>query len=314
LQKDEWLETPVAVLEQMELQSFAEPVMKANSDTHCRAKPGKKIQYSGAVGSCVSGTMNALSLRKPLPLLRTVAERNVILKTYEEEFLTLQRNLRRQMIKLPEPESKNAYHTRTTPINELVLNAGQIFITQADGSHSSAGHHDDLGDVLLIEDDHCDGSGGMLHSGWSFFTRRFLKVWIEGRRPIYFLMEPGSFWLTNSSSFRHQAIHVPCEDSNLCTFGNLKGCSLSVMLRSCTFPFDNSRLAGRTPSPQDAFKAATDVITRWLVECGSRLSFPTLDKVVDEHEKLKAKYGGAEVKKRPSAVVPRAAKSAKTDK
>ena len=198
---------------------------------------------------------------------------------------------------LPGPESKNALHTRTTPIDQLVLNAGEVFITQADGSHSSAGQDTNLGEVMLREDDHIDGSGGMLHSGWSYFARRVLKVWIAGRKPVYFLQEPGSFWLTNSSSFRHQAIHLRCEDTNLFTFGELPGCSLGVMFRSCTFPHEQSRLLGRTPSPKHVFDAATGVITRWLVDYGSRFSFPTLSEVMEEHEKLKRSARVANCKK-----------------
>ena len=52
-----------------------------------------------------------------------------------------------------------------------------------------------------------------------------------------------------------------------------------MVVRSLTFAFEQSRLAKRTPSPQDAFDASSATIASWLAAYAPQLKWPTLDEV-----------------------------------
>ena len=138
----------------------------------------------------------------------------------------------------------------------------------------------------LFEDEHIDGAGGMLHLGMSIFSKRILKVWPVGQPTVGYMQQPGSFWLTNSAVFKHQAVHVqPVDSTDVFQFGDLHDLSCSVMMRSCLFPLGRARNAGyakRTRIPtmsQGAFQACTKSIAGWIKDHGSKLELPTLQEL-----------------------------------
>ena len=153
-----------------------------------------------------------------------------------------------------------------TPYEQLLLSAGQVFITDP---------CDDSADGFLEEDAHVDGGAGVLHIGLTLYGRRNLVVWMAGGSERTVEQTGGRLWLANSSSFRHQARHLPSEEGF--KFGALgDNLSLSVQIRSCTFPFDHSRLAGRTPSPPEVFRDVSQTITNCMADHASKLELPAL--------------------------------------
>ena len=277
LQGDEFIHTSEEILTRLELDTFEPPTRKENQDWHCRPKVGKKLQLNGRAGECSSSRMNGRSLVKQLVLKRSAAWRVAWGKKNTDKLKKLQRQIKERMVALPGPMSKNRMLARDADVLKTACTAGEVFITQADGE--------------LEEEDHCDGSGGTLHTGLTLYGDRLLEVRREGSEPVFVRQEPGTLWLTNSVAFRHKAIHVPSEPQNLFDLGVLKGLSLSVMLRSCYLPEENSRLAGRCPSPQDVYHALNGAIVRWLRDVGPSLVLPSLEDVQAEHAAIMASSG-----------------------
>ena len=165
-----------------------------------------------------------------------------------------------------------------TSADGLFFSAGQAFVTRVPSRPelSQQAEAPEKMVAMLREDAHSDGSAGMLHIGLTLGGRRLLKIWSEGRRPMAIAQQPGSFYITCSTAFKHQAIHISCPEEELYQFGNIDGCSISVMMRSAFFPFDRSRDGNCTPSPQSAFQAFASVISGWLVKHGCDLCLPTV--------------------------------------
>ena len=59
-----------------------------------------------------------------------------------------------------------------------------------------------------------------------------------------------------------------------------------VIMRSLVFPYESSRLGKRTPSPQEVWEEASDVMARWLAASGELLTWPSLKEVRAKHEQL----------------------------
>ena len=157
------------------------------------------------------------------------------------------------------------------------MSAGQIFLTRVP-QIPEATRDNPRG--ALFEDEHIDGAGGMLHLGLTLFSKRILKVWPVGQPTVAYMQQPGSFWLTNSAAFKHQAVHVqPVESTDVFQFGQLHDLSCSVMMRSCFFPRDRARNPNSIVSPQDAFQACNKCIAGWIKDRGSRLELPTLQEL-----------------------------------
>ena len=64
-----------------------------------------------------------------------------------------------------------------------------------------------------------DGGAGCLHFGITLYGNRKLKCWTAEGRKFELRQEPGTVWMSCSSSFRHQAEHEFCESTELLTFG-----------------------------------------------------------------------------------------------
>ena len=171
----------------------------------------------------------------------------------------------------------NVDHLRDNSADSIFLSAGEIFLTRVPQIPEASC---DNPRGALFEDKHIDGAGGMLHLGLSLFTKRLLKVWPVGQPTVGYMQQPGSFWLTNSAAFEHQAVHVqPVASTDVFRFGDLDDLSCSVMMRSCFFPHDRARNANSIVTPQAAFQACTKCIAGWIKEQGSQLELPTLQEL-----------------------------------
>ena len=171
----------------------------------------------------------------------------------------------------------NVDHLHENSGDSIFLSAGQIFLTKVPQIPEASG--DKLRGVLF-EDKHIDGAGGMLHIGMSIFSKRLLKVWPVGQPTVGYMQKPGSFWLTNSAAFEHQAVHVqPVASTDVFQFGALDGLSCSVMMRSCFYPNYRARNANSIVTPQDAFQACSKCIAAWIEKEGSQLELPTLQEL-----------------------------------
>ena len=127
----------------------------------------------------------------------------------------------------------NVDHLRFHSADSIFLSAGQIYLTRVPQIPEATS---DNPRGALFEDKHIDGAGGMLHLGMSIFSKRLLKVWPVGQATVGYMQQPGSFWLTNSAAFEHQAVHVqPVASTDVFRFGDLDDLSCSVMMRSCFF-------------------------------------------------------------------------------
>ena len=66
----------------------------------------------------------------------------------------------------------------------------------------------------------------------------------------------------------------------------VKVVTAKVIMRSLVFPYESSRLGKRTPSPQEVWEEASDVMARWLAASGELLTWPSLKEVRAKHEQL----------------------------
>jgi len=228
-----------------------------------------------------SDQLNGLAL-KPFVMERFVSFRNVFVNGQANvaHFDRLKGRLDRRMRR--QAQHQNTDHLLATSRDGLFLSAAQVFITQA-ARPGDRGF--DPREELLSEDPHTDGSAGMLHFGFSHFGRRALRCWTAAGQ-LAFEQKPGSFYLSNTTAFKHQAVHLGTDSpADVCDFGRLAGCSVSVMLRSTFFPGYPARLANREPSPVGAYRAASEIIATWLQEHADKLVVPTLQQVREEHER-----------------------------
>jgi len=292
LQDEEFLKLGSEELHQLELDTFTEPLKSANRAWQCRPalqKDGiqaKKMLISEAYAACpASESVNGLKLQQA-KLQRTHAWRNSFMSGNKLDFDVLKNRIDKRVKSLPCKQHKNCAHLLESTADNLFLSGAMTFIAQTDGLQETLSEEESAR-VLLAEDGHTDGARGMLHCGISHYTCRMLRCTFSGHLPVGVEQKPGSLWLTNSTSFQHQALHLPSTDeSRFCAFGEFAACSISTMIRNCFFPSARSVIGNRTPAPQEAFHAVTDTITTWLIEYGASLQLPTLEAVQEEHSRL----------------------------
>ena len=278
LQGDEFLHLDGNTLQKMELQSFDPP--RRTKDWQCRPAvqqdgvQADKMEISGALSAQpASGRMNGLGL-PPLKMKRVLIWRQQLFDKNADRFQILKSKLDRCTASFA---GTNVDHLLGNSADSIFLSAGQIFLTRVPPL-AEASCDNPRG--ALFEDRHIDGAGGMLHLGLSIYSKRLLKVWPVGQRPVGYMQRPGSFWLTNSAAFEHQAVHVqPVASTDVFRFGELDDLSCSVMMRSCFFPHDRARNANSIVTPQAAFQACTKCIAAWIRDQGSQLELPTLQEL-----------------------------------
>ena len=110
----------------------------------------------------------------------------------------------------------------------------------------------------------------MVHMGLSLFGERSLRYWeFNCNEPREIQQQPGNLYISNPGAFEHQVVHRdepqpgrPIPD--LLHFGDMGPCKVAVQFRSNVF----SKHRGTKPpaKPMVAFKAASAVVARWLVE------------------------------------------------
>ena len=122
-----------------------------------------------------------------------------------------------------------------------------------------------------------DGGGGLLALTATSRGDRILKVIVAGEEShVHLHQSPGTLWMANVASVRHQVIHTPSSSRDLLKMGSMTDLSTTCVMRSTLFP--TSRRAGGIPSPQAHFEAANNTITNWIVKYGA-LDMPTLTEV-----------------------------------
>jgi hypothetical protein len=89
-------------------------------------------------------------------------------------------------------------------------------------------------------------------------------------------------FLSCSSAFRHQVEHRPCNPTELASFGDLEGLSVSVMFRSTLFPYNRARLAQGAPSPRAVWDKVASSVQKWLLK--TELVMPSLESLLSRAE------------------------------
>lgn len=286
LQEDEFLKADTETLQRYEWDSFDEPTQPENKKLSCR-QLGCKIIISGGLGSPCSQHLHALRIDKPFPLQRTAKWVLAWKQKNGKAIQTLGRMVVERMQSLScTQRNQNGNHAMVTPVDEWCLTGGNLFLTQAGGN--------------LLEDAHVDGGAGVLHMGMTLFGNRSLRAWNSSQKPprmsgsqprvpevvgkvLDLPQVPGTVFLSNSASFRHQVQHGPSE--NLTTFGALTDMSVSIMVRSCLFPHARSRCAAGVPSPRPVFQGIAEVIAQWMSQ--ETLVFPDLSEVMQATPEMK---------------------------
>lgn len=294
MQGDEFFQQSVEALKEREFHSFDDPVLEKNIGFSCR-QLGCKIIISGGFGTPNSTRLHALRIDERFPVWRVGVWRDDFMRKNEQDWERLQSMLRARMEAVPKAKrGLNGNQVLTEDWHNWCLSGGNLFLTDAGGN--------------LLEDDHVDGGRGVVHMGITLFGNRFLRCWNSQAKPksasvkkapgskpeeakvVGKFMDlhqgPGTVFLSCSSAFRHQVQHTLTEPDRLIQFGDLRGISVSIMIRSCLFSYARAAVAAGTPSPKCVFDATAEVFAEW--QATTTLSFPTLEELQAAESKAAA--------------------------
>ena len=112
----------------------------------------------------------------------------------------------------------------------------------------------------IVEDRHVDGAAGSLTMGITLFGRRDLRIWPRAKadeeregvvdEPSHVAgLAPGSVYMGTLAGPEHQAAHADVQDSLLC------GHSVTLIVRTSLFPYNQSRRMSQMANPAVTFKA-----------------------------------------------------------
>lgn len=205
----------------------------------CRGDRGKKMQYMGKAcrGTPASGSCNAQRCSGMFPWAEIFDFRNAWMQKHRQLFEVLAVRLKRRMRSFDDDSSPNVRAFREFEVDETLCAAANLhayegpvltdtWLTREEMCCLSI---ETLAALLEDETPHVDGSAGTLVFTYTESGLRFLKVVAAGcAGHIHLVQRRGSVWISNASSFRHQAIHVPAPRGDLSTFGDLADISLSV--------------------------------------------------------------------------------------
>ena len=116
------------------------------------------------------------------------------------------------------------------------------------------------GPRVIAEARHVDGAAGCMTMGITLFGRRELRIWPRAMadeekegvvdEPSHVVgLAPGSVYMGTLAGPEHQAAHTDVQDSLLC------GHSVTLIVRTCLFPYNQSRRMRQMASPAVTFMA-----------------------------------------------------------
>jgi len=211
-----------------------------------KTEEGRKMILAGRMSNYVaSDSMCGLSLAKLLPLPRFRAFFNAFKEINKELLLIMAERLRAMAFSLrKQGQDLNRRHFLEQPLDSWFGNAGELCVTEADGSWEEKLHQ--------------DGAASVVHLGITLYGQRRLVCHVPQGSPVVVKNRPGSFYVGGLTGPHHQVFHEPCPEDQLWQ-GKY---SVTVMLRTTLFPHCRSRVRGTTPHPPLFFFGMADVVAK----------------------------------------------------
>ena len=233
-------------------------------------EPVHKWVLSGkTVPQPASMNLNGLSLKDWLPAPRLRAWFRAF-KDVNQQFLATMLARARAALSSFDEESlgQNGQHFMHADFESWFLAASELHIFDSP--------------EMRFEPRHNDGGASVLHMGITLYGRRRVTFFEpisgsasgqEEEREVCFAQQPGSVYLGTVTGASHQVSHVVTRNPE----EELRAHTVSVMLRTCLFPYNRARCQNTTPSPPEVFRALASSLTEHLV--AHRLELPSLARV-----------------------------------
>ena len=255
----QWLQGDCDALEKWKTASLAPNVI---------TEPVRKWVLSGkTVAQPASLLLNGLPLREFLPAPRVRAWLRAF-KDMNQHFLASMLARARAALSEFDDEAlgQNGLHFLDSDFEAWFLSASELHVFDRPAD--------------CFEPRHNDGGASILHMGITLYGRRRVTFFSpEGasstseEQEVRFEQQPGSVYLGIVTGASHQVSHVATRHPD----ETLRAHTVSIMMRTCLFPYNRSRCQNTTPSPQDVFRKLALCFTEHLAS--HRLELPTLARV-----------------------------------
>ena len=111
---------------------------------------------------------------------------------------------------------------------------------------------------------HTDGGTSLLHAGLTIFGSRVLDVDQRDLGRISRVQKPGSFYVGNLCSMKHNVRHERTSEG--CLGPGKEPAQTAVMLRSDVFRYARARALNTTPGPAELFRIVNTEVAKHLAE------------------------------------------------
>ena len=230
----------------------------AASEEVLSGAPSTKYVLSGKVSDqCFSKSLNGREVSQTLPAPRLCAFVRAFTAVNQNLVFEMVAKIQNSLERISETEDigKNGRFVLEKSVSEWFLVVAEIHII--DGPRG------------IAEARHVDGAAGCITMGITLFGRRDLRCWprakadeekdgvVDGPSHVVGLA-PGSVYMGTLAGPEHQAAHADVQDSLLC------GHSVTLIVRTCLFPYDRSRGMKVMAYPPVTFRAVMDGIVASL--------------------------------------------------